>query len=121
MEYASRVDVASGVEPGVTYVLHRISFGRRLELARRIRAIAGRAEFLAASGNALERAEARLAIGAVEEQYVLWGVAEIRGLEIDGRPATPDTLLSDGPEALAREAVSLVAAECGLSEEERKN
>ena len=120
MEYTSRVEVESKIQPGVTYVLHRMSFGRRLELARRIRAIAAKAEFLAC-GSEMERAEARLAIGEVEAQYLLWGLAEVHGLQIDGQAATPEALLDHGPELLAREAVAAVVSECALSDDERKN
>jgi len=45
----------------------------------------------------------------------------VGGLELDGSPATPASLASDGPEDLFREALAAVKAECGLTEEERKN
>lgn len=35
--------------------------------------------------------------------YIRWGVAEIQGLDIDGSPATVDSLISDGPESLVNE------------------
>ncbi len=45
----------------------------------------------------------------------------MRGLELDGAPATPESLAAIGPEELFREAVAAVKAECGLTETERKN
>ena len=53
--------------------------------------------------------------------YVLWGVEEIRGLQLDGSPATAEKLIEAGPEDLFQEALKAVKAECGLSETERKN
>jgi hypothetical protein len=45
----------------------------------------------------------------------------VEGLELDGAPATPESLAGSGPEELFREAVAAVRAEAGLSEAERKN
>ena len=45
----------------------------------------------------------------------------VDGLEIDGEPATPASLVERGPEELFREALAAVKAECGLSDEQRKN
>ena len=49
--YESSVAVASVSQPGVVYQIARMSFGRRLELVRRIRDLAPRIEFLEASGS----------------------------------------------------------------------
>ncbi len=35
-----------------------------------------------------------------------WGLASIEGLTINGKPATADSLLQDGPTDLVREMVS---------------
>ena len=51
----------------------------------------------------------------------MWGLKEVRGLKLDGEPATPESLAATGPEELFREAVAAVKAECGLTEAERKN
>ena len=42
-------------------------------------------------------------------------------LELDGVPATPESLAAVGPEELFREAIAAVKAECGLTDAERKN
>jgi hypothetical protein len=46
---------------------------------------------------------------------------EVGGLELDGSPASPESLIAQGPEGLFREALEAVKRECGLSDEERKN
>ena len=43
---------------------------------------------------------------------MLWGLAEVGGLELDGAPATPESLVLRGPEELFREA--LVAVKAGV-------
>ena len=101
--------------------MQKMSFGRRIELTRRIRELADGVEFLGAGESAKEKLDASLLTAEIERAYVLWGLTEVGGLELDGTPATPESLVSRGPEELFREAVEAVKAECGLSEEERKN
>ncbi len=48
-------------------------------------------------------------------------LVEIEGLEIDGEPARPESVIERGPEALCQEILRAIHAECGLSAEERKN
>ena len=57
----------------------------------------------------------------IDRLYVEWGVERILGIQIDGEPATPVSLIDSGPEDLFREALEAVRAECGLNEQERKN
>ena len=120
MNYESAVERQSTVAGGVSFVVSRISFERRMDLARRVREIARRAEFLAA-GDAGERMEAVLVASEIDRIYLLWGLREVRGLEIDGVAATPEMLAACGPEELFREALAFVKHEAGLSEDERKN
>ena len=97
-----------------------MSFGRRVELTRRLREIAQKVEFLEA-GDAREKIDAALLTSEIDRLYVLWGLQEVRGLELDGAQATPESLAAIGPEELFREALAAVKAECGLTENERKN
>ncbi|HTM48815.1 MAG TPA: hypothetical protein VL285_09055 [Bryobacteraceae bacterium] len=120
MTYESILERESHTAPEVTFVLAKMSFGRRLELTRRLREIAQRVEFLEA-GDVREKIEAALLSAEIERLYVVWGIKEIRGLELDGEPATPESLASIGPEELFREALAFVKSECGLTETERKN
>lgn len=113
--------VASSVSPGVEFVVGRMTFGRRLELMRRVRELAARLEFFEAGREASNEMEASLLGGEIDRLYLLWGIEEIRGLEIDGAVATPGSLIERGPEDLFHEALEAVKAECGLTENERKN
>ncbi|MFB3829033.1 MAG: hypothetical protein ACE15B_19860 [Bryobacteraceae bacterium] len=107
--------------PGVDLVVRRMSFGRRMELMRAVRELAQRAEFLDAGETPREKMDAALVWAEIDRLYVQWGLAEVRGLEIDGAAATPESLAEAGPEELFREAAAAVRRECGLTEAERKN
>jgi hypothetical protein len=107
--------------PGVRFTIARMSFGRRIELARRIRDVGRRIEFLEASGEVREKLEAAVASAEIERVYLEWGLIGIEGLAIDGEPASVETMAERGPIALAREITEKIRAECGLTEEERKN
>jgi hypothetical protein len=117
----SKKIVASVARPGVEFVVARMTFGRRLELMRRIRDLAARIEFFEAGRNEKNRMEASLLAAEMDRLYIIWGVEEIRGLELDEGPATVEALIERGPEELFVEALAAVKAECGLSENERKN
>ncbi len=121
MTYESVTVVASERLPGVELVVRRISFGRRMELMRTVRELAQRVEFLEAGDSPGERMAAALLWGEIDRLYVRWGLAEVRGLEIDGAAATPESLAEAGPEEVFREAAAAVRRECGLTEAERKN
>lgn len=121
MHYESTVKHESKTHAGVSFTVRRMSLGRRMELARRIREMAARLEFLEAGQDPKDKVEAALAAAGVERVYLEWGLAEVQGLEIDGQPATPESLIEAGPEELCREIAAAVKAECGLTEAERKN
>jgi hypothetical protein len=106
--------------PGVRYAIRRISLGQRLELARQARALSLKHEFLR-SGNPGEQLEASLSDLLVARLYLEWGLAYIEGLAIDGKPATPQSLIDNGPEALANEILHSIRSQLELSEDERKN
>ncbi len=119
--YESGVDLSSARFPGVGFRVRRMSFGRRLELMRRVRELAQRMEFAEAGSNFADKVEASLLSLEVERLYLEWGLESVSGLELDGSAATPQTLAERGPEELCREMIQAIKAECGLSEEERKN
>lgn len=102
-------------------MLRRMSFARRVELMRRIRELARRAEFLGAGDQLGEQMDAGLLRAEIDRLYVEWGVERVEGLALDGAPATAEGLAEAGPEELFREALYAVKRECGLSDEERKN
>ena len=106
---------------GARYRIARISFGRRIELARRIREIGRKAEFLEAGQDAREKLEAAVVGAEIDRAYLEWGLKEIQGLRIDNEEATPGLLIEKGPHDLAAEILARIKHECGLSEAERKN
>ena len=119
--FESSVRVESRILPGVWYSVQRMSFARRMELTRRIRELAERVEFLNAGESPKEKLDAALLSAEIDRIYVLWGLTEVGGLELDGTSATPESLVSTGPEGLFQEALAAIKAACGLSEDERKN
>ncbi len=122
MRYESEEIVESAAFPGARLVVRRMSFGRRLELTRRIHELASKLAFLAAGDRAQsDEAETALVAAEIDREYLRWGLARVEGLEIDGEPATPESLIDAGPEELFREALRAVRRESGLSETERKN
>ena len=121
MEYTSVETIGSAEAPGVSYKVVKMSFGRRVDLTRRIRELAARKEFVEAGDTPDEKMEAALLASEIDRIYVLWGLEEVSGLALDGAPATPESLVAIGPEELFREALAAVKQQCGLSDAERKN
>jgi len=119
--YYSAVWFDASSLPGVRFAVARISLGRRIELARKMRDIGRRAEFLEASNDAGEKLEAAVLAGEIDRAYVEWGLVALEGLTIDGTPATPAMVIERGPIDLVSEMLTRVKAEWGLSENERKN
>jgi hypothetical protein len=106
---------------GVRYRIVAMSVARRIELARRIREIGRRLEFLEAGNDAREKLEAVVLAGEIDRAYLEWGLEAVEGLSIDGEAATPEMLIEKGPVDLAEEILARIKGECGLSEDERKN
>jgi hypothetical protein len=121
VRYDSIVQVESRAAPGVRFAIHRVSFGRRMELSRRIREISRKAEFLEAGTELHEKIEANILAQEIDSMYLQWGLVSVDGLLIDGERATAAQLLEKGPENLAREVVNAIKEQCGLSATERKN
>ena len=121
VSYESALAIQSKVMPGVKFVINRISFGRRMELSRRVREITQKTEFLEAGSELGEKIEAGILAQEVDAMYLRWALVGVDGLEIDGEAATAEQLLDRGPEDLVREIVVAIKEQCGLSEAERKN
>ena len=98
-----------------------MTFGRRVDLMRRVRQLSSQHEFESAGTGIEDRLQASLTRAAIDELYLSWGLLAIEGLTIDGRAATSETLMLCGPEALCQEVLQAIKHECALSEEERKN
>jgi len=119
--WCSRKVVASKEHPGVEFVIARMTFGRRIELMRKVRDLAVRLEYFEAGRDAGNEMEASLLGAEIDRLYLRWGLEEVLGLELDGAAATAESLIESGPEELFLEALTAVRAECGLVENERKN
>ncbi len=121
MTYESVVTINSAIAAGVTYTIAKVSFERRLELMRRIRELAKRIEFLEASPDPPDNMDAAVVRAELDRTWLLWGLRGVTGLEVDGKPATPEMLVNAGPEDLFREALTAVQGQTGLTAAERKN
>jgi hypothetical protein len=121
LSYESVATICSKAMPGVQFTIKRISFGRRMELSRRVREVGQKGGFLEAGSQLQEKIEASILAQEVDAIYLRWALASVAGLTIDGEPATVEQLLEKGPEGLAREIVEAIKAQCGLSDAERKN
>ena len=119
-QYSSVVWHESRCLKKVTFSVRRPSLAQRIELTRRIRDLTLENEFLRA-GEQADQLAAALSDLYVQRLYVEWGLAEIRGLSIDGVAADVRSLIERGPDALVEEVASAVRAELQLSETERKN
>jgi hypothetical protein len=121
MTYESVSEVESKVAPGVRFTVARMSFARRVDLMQRVRELARQLEFLEAVARPGEQMDAGLVRAEIDRLYLAWGLRAVSGLELDGRPASPDLLAEAGPEELFREALAAVRAQTGLTDDERKN
>ena len=120
-KYESVIWIESKTARGVRFAIRRVSFGRRMELSRRVRELSRKAEFLDAGTEIHEKIEASILAQEIDAMYLHWGFLSVEGLIIDGEPATPARLLEKGPEDFTREVVSAIKEQFGLSEPERKN
>lgn len=121
MTYESIVQVESRTVPGVTFIVQKMSYGRRADLMRKIRELARQQEFLRASEQPGDKMDAALIEAEINRVYLKWGLKAVSGLMVDGAEATPELLAESGPEDLFREALEAVRLQTGLSAEERKN
>jgi hypothetical protein len=121
MQYESTKTLSSKTTEGVRFTIARMTFGRRIDLMRRVRHLSAQHEFERAGSHVEDKLQASLTAAAIDELYFSWGLISIEGLEIDGRPALPETLTLCGPEKLCHEIIDAIKHECSLTEEERKN
>ena len=100
--------------------MKRMSLRQRVELNQRIRELTANYDFLKAC-DAVTQVEAALSDLLVARLYLEWGLDSVEGLLIDGQKATVKLLIESGPESLADEIVRSIQADCGLTDDERKN
>jgi hypothetical protein len=100
----------------------RMSLIRRHRLMQGLKRLAAEATFHhAAPAGAGEEIAATELQTRIDEMVIRTALQAIEGLNIDGRPATVESLLENGPESLAREIADAIAEETSLGETERKN
>jgi hypothetical protein len=121
MQFESTRTIQSETCSGVAFTIARMTFGRRVELMRRVRQLSAQLEFANAGQEIADRVEASLVAATIDDAYLRWGLVGLQGLEVDGQVAGVDELISSGPEPLCREIISAIKRECALTEEERKN
>ena len=121
VQYESTVTQPSRCMPGVEFTVLRLSFTRRMELARKVLELSRRMEFQQAGEGVDDNIQANILGCEIDKVYLGWGLIGITGLTVDGIAATPELIAEKGPEELAREIVSAIKSQCGLSENERKN
>jgi hypothetical protein len=118
--YESLLRLESERFPGVEFSIRKMSLSQRIELSSRIRELTLRNEFLKA-GELTDKAEAAMADLLARKLYVEWAVADLTGLDIDGRAASVELLIERGPEELVNEMAEAIRSHLELSDEERKN
>ena len=118
--FESVLRVASESYPGVAFSVRKVSLSQRIELLTKVRELTLKNEFLRA-GELSDQIEATLADVLVQKLYLEWAVADIDGLEIDGKPASLQMLMERGPETLVSEIAAVVRGQLELSEAARKN
>lgn len=121
MQYESSITINSTALPGVRFTIARMTFGRRIDLMRRVRQLSAQIEFEKAGSQVADQIQASLLGAEIDELYLRWGFLGIDGLELDGASATLESLIENAPEALCREIIAAIKRECSLTEEERKN
>jgi hypothetical protein len=119
-DYSSLVWKQSEAFAGARYAIRRVSLAQRIELTKAVRELALKHDFLKAAEIA-DQMEAALADLLIKKLYLQWGLAEISGLTIDGKRATAQLLIENGPEVLTDEILGAIRAELELTPEERKN
>jgi hypothetical protein len=121
MNYSSVITIESSVLSGVRFSIRRVSLGARLELLHRVRELTLKSAFYEAGKSTEDRIQASISAYELARLYLAWGVVGIDGLNIDGKAATVETLIAEGPEALCDEIVEHIRGQLQLSADERKN
>jgi len=86
-----------------------------------LRSLVAELECRAAGTSTQDRIEASRLGLETAKVIIEWGLLEMTGICIDGKPATKEDLLERGPEPLCEEIAEAVRARSFLSETERKN
>lgn len=118
---------------GVVFTLNRMTEGRRIKLRLALADTTARLREALVEIRRLKEQEtpepkraaelldtvAAIVEDEVTPTWVRWGLHAIDGLEIDGQPATVESLIESGPTDLYAEIAAAVRREAGLSEEQQ--
>lgn len=127
MKFDSRIVKDSAVDPSVRFTLNKMTEGRRIAINLRLADHRRKVMEMVAAAEALAQGDGREVLPALREvaeytdnhitpEWVRWGLHKIEGLEIDGAPATVETLIQSGPPALYREIAAEIRAAVVLTE-----
>lgn len=132
MNFESRITRASKLPgfDGVSFTLNKMTEGRRIKLRLQVAEKSAKLRELGERARALDDQNGQEALQILEQinslmvdeidpVYVRWGLKSIDGLEIDGKPATPELLIEDGPPELYREILAAINEAAGLTERQR--
>lgn len=106
---------------GVTCRIRKITYQARLTLLRSIRELARDYEFMAAGESLRERYDTAVIQQEINHRYWQHFVEAVSGLLIDGEPATPESLWSQGPDGLVQEILQVIFARTFLTRDDSKN
>jgi hypothetical protein len=121
VEHSTFFDYSSESCPGVTCRIRKITFQRRLSLLKGLRELAGRYEFTAAGDTTPDKYDAAVLQQEINKYYWHYFVQDVDGLNVDGVPAGPESVWTDGPDNLVREVLQVVVSRVFLSSDEAKN
>lgn len=135
MNFQSRVTLTSKVAgfENVSFTLNRMTEGRRIKLRLKLAAITAKLRESLVEIRKLREQEnpdakrvaelvdtvTTIMEDEVTPTWVRWGLHHIEGLEIDGQPATVESLIESGPTQLYDEVAAAVRREAGLTEQEQ--
>ncbi len=98
-----------------------MTFGRRMELLRRVGDLTKKAACLGAGTQAEDGLAAAYEKQMADRMVLEWAIQSVSALTIDGQEATPELLIEHGPEEVTTEVLGVVERMLGLTESERKN
>jgi len=135
MKFFSRVRINSAL-PGfedVFFTLNKMTEGRRINLrlsvadgTAGVRQILAEKQALNTESDVAKIADlldrlTRIIEDEINPAWVRWGLHAVDGLEIDGEPATVESLIQTGPPELYAEILTAIRHAAGLSEDDQGN
>ena len=111
----------SVVEPGVSFRIRRMTLRHRINLIQELHTLYREHEFGSAGTSTEDRLRAQLSSLRIDEVFLRWGVVDVAGLQVDGKPIGASDLVDYAPEKLAAEILGRIRETIALSPDEEKN